>query len=228
VLRGEPDWGTLPANTPPLSRRLLHDCLIKERRRRIADLSTVLFVLRAVEDPALEPPRAARGWRAGVAWAGVAALGTSAVFAGVLLSRPSEVNRQDVRSQFLIPDTPLIPTGAYILALDPAGTTLVFSGRRPGELPRLYRRALDDEAVLPIDGTDGAYGPLFSPDGQWLLFQQGATLKRMPTRGGAASDVARTLAFQGATFILMALSCSIRCMARGWCASDRETRFRRR
>jgi len=202
TLRGEPDWSALPPDTPPLMKRLLHDCLIKERPRRIADLSTALFALRAAADAAPEPLRAARRWPAGIVWAAVAAVVVAAALAGVRLSRSNDAHtRQVVRSQILIPDTPLTPSGAYLLALDPAGTTLVFVGRRHGEPPRLYRRALDDDAVLPIDGTDGASGPLFSPDGQSLLFVQNGMLKRMPARGGASSDMAQALNFQGATFI---------------------------
>jgi eukaryotic-like serine/threonine-protein kinase len=55
TLRGEPDWNALPRDVSPLIKRLLHDCLIKERTRRIADLSTALFALRAAADTAHGP-----------------------------------------------------------------------------------------------------------------------------------------------------------------------------
>ena len=45
VLRAEPDWGALPGNTPASVRTLLQGCLTKDRRHRIADISTALFVL---------------------------------------------------------------------------------------------------------------------------------------------------------------------------------------
>jgi Tol biopolymer transport system component len=200
TLRGEPDWNALPRDVPPLIKRLLHDCLIKERTRRIADLSTALFALRAATDTAPEP-RAEHRWRAGLVWAGVAGLVTLAMFAGVLISRRNDVDHRPVVSQIVMPDTPLFPFAHYAFALDPAGTTLVFSGRRYGEPPRLYRRSLDADAVVPIDGTDGAEAPFFSPDGQWLLFVQGITLKRMPARGGAAQDLGNAYNFAGATFV---------------------------
>ena len=45
VLRGEPEWAALPANTPPAIRTLLRRCLERDRRRRVADSAAVLFVL---------------------------------------------------------------------------------------------------------------------------------------------------------------------------------------
>src|SRR5437764_13864938 len=39
VLKDEPDWGTLPPNTPPSICRLLRRCFAKDRKRRIADAS---------------------------------------------------------------------------------------------------------------------------------------------------------------------------------------------
>ena len=37
MLKEEPDWTALPADTPPPIRRLLRRCLEKDRRRRLAD-----------------------------------------------------------------------------------------------------------------------------------------------------------------------------------------------
>ena len=45
VLREEPDWSQLPANLPPRLRGLLTRCLAKPWHERLADVSTVRFVL---------------------------------------------------------------------------------------------------------------------------------------------------------------------------------------
>src|SRR6266545_2483035 len=45
VLRGEPDWTALPANVSPAIVALLRECLDKDRRRRIGDLSTARFII---------------------------------------------------------------------------------------------------------------------------------------------------------------------------------------
>ena len=40
-----------------------------------------------------------------------------------------------------------------------------------------------NEATL-IPGTEGAIGPFFSPDGEWVAFTAGGQLKKIPFRGG--------------------------------------------
>jgi serine/threonine protein kinase len=45
VVRLEPPWETLPSDVPPLVRTLLQSCLVKDPRRRGADISTALFAL---------------------------------------------------------------------------------------------------------------------------------------------------------------------------------------
>jgi len=46
VLRADPDWNALPAEVGFPVRTLLRGCLEKDPRRRIADISAALFVLR--------------------------------------------------------------------------------------------------------------------------------------------------------------------------------------
>ncbi len=43
VLRSEPDWSALPANTPSSIRRLLRRALQKDRKRRLADIADARF-----------------------------------------------------------------------------------------------------------------------------------------------------------------------------------------
>ena len=45
VVRLEPNWQALPADVPLPVRTLLQGCLVKDRGRRVADISTALFVL---------------------------------------------------------------------------------------------------------------------------------------------------------------------------------------
>ena len=45
VVRLEPNWEALPADVPLPIRTLLQGCLVKDRGRRVADISTALFVL---------------------------------------------------------------------------------------------------------------------------------------------------------------------------------------
>lgn len=47
ILRAEPDWNLLPGATPMGVTRLLHRCLEKDRKRRIADIADARFELSA-------------------------------------------------------------------------------------------------------------------------------------------------------------------------------------
>jgi serine/threonine protein kinase len=82
VLRAEPDWGALPANTPAPIRRLLRRCLDKDRRRRLADSADARLEIEDVlagapEDiGAIAPSTTATPiWRRVLPWAGPSALG---------------------------------------------------------------------------------------------------------------------------------------------------------
>jgi serine/threonine-protein kinase len=54
ILMRDVDWTTLPPATPAAIRTLLQSCLTKDRRRRVADISTALFVLE--KGASLAPP----------------------------------------------------------------------------------------------------------------------------------------------------------------------------
>ncbi|MCU0223404.1 MAG: protein kinase [Acidobacteria bacterium] len=77
------------------------------------------------------------------------------------------------------------------LAISPDGRTVVFVGRKDGAPPQLFRRALDAGEAEPIPETEGADGPFYSPDGQWIGFFSGFELKKIPAAGGAPAFVAR-------------------------------------
>src|SRR6185295_513722 len=45
VLKTEPDWRALPADLPGPVRLLIERALVKDRRRRVGDISTAIFLL---------------------------------------------------------------------------------------------------------------------------------------------------------------------------------------
>jgi Tol biopolymer transport system component len=94
-------------------------------------------------------------------------------------------------------------TGHPVLALSPDGNSLVFVGDDHG-VRRLYKRAFAEPDARPIAGTEGADGPFFSPDGAWIGFFDGQTLKKVALAGGlpsAISEVAPSLVNRGAAWV---------------------------
>jgi eukaryotic-like serine/threonine-protein kinase len=71
------------------------------------------------------------------------------------------------------------------VALSPDGTHLAYVAVQGGT-QQLYLRAMDSLEARPIPGTEGATGPFFSPDGQWLGFFADQKLKKVSVSGGSA------------------------------------------
>jgi serine/threonine protein kinase/Tol biopolymer transport system component len=64
------------------------------------------------------------------------------------------------------------------------GTRLVYVSR-----DRLLTRRLDQPKATELAGTEGAYAPFFSPDGQWVAFFTPSKLKKVSVDGGSAIDL---------------------------------------
>jgi Tol biopolymer transport system component len=68
-------------------------------------------------------------------------------------------------------------------AMSPDGTRIVIATERQGS-SQLHLRRLDRFDHAPIPGTEGATGPFFSPDGEWVGFFAAGKLKKAPLAGG--------------------------------------------
>ena len=70
----------------------------------------------------------------------------------------------------------------------PDGRWIVFSAAK-GERQQLYLRAVDQLDAKPIDGTDDAANPMFSPDGAWIAFVTPRALQKVPVSGGPPTTI---------------------------------------
>lgn len=75
-----------------------------------------------------------------------------------------------------------------IAALSPDGRRIVYVAGAPGSF-RLFLRSIDQFEAIPLPGTDGGFGPFFSPDGSSIGFFVGDRLfvKKLPD--GQAVDL---------------------------------------
>jgi serine/threonine-protein kinase len=202
VLRAEPDWSKLPAETPRPVVRLLHRCLERDSRQRLHHIADVrLEIEEAITRPVwvstdqTEPPELTLWEKTRTAWPILmAAVAAAAVLAGGIGWMLSEKNREaDGRAARL---ALTLPSGATInagfatkLAISPDGRWLVFSANE-GETRRLFKRWLGRFDATPIPGTENGRQPFFSPDGRWVGFIADGKLKKVPLDGGSPQILA--------------------------------------
>ncbi|HYL34460.1 MAG TPA: winged helix-turn-helix domain-containing protein [Bryobacteraceae bacterium] len=140
-------------------------------------------------EPALitKPARSTRRWLLGVA-EGIAL--AAMVTAGVWWWRGSRVTplRPLIRLEAAIPpETPLATNNdGGMLAISPDGTRLALTLRDTDGKIRVHTRLLRDNQLTPLAGTENAFSPFFSPDGQWIGFFADRKLKKIPFLGGGA------------------------------------------
>ena len=197
VLTKTPDWSKLPATVPPAIVTLLKRCLERDRRRRIADMSTVRFVIEEASTLVVarhEPDATAKiasnekpfGRRLAPV---VAAIVLTAAAAGVAAWAlwPRTVPLTARFAVTLPSDHQFTSTATRSIALSPDGSKLAYIANN-----RLYLRPISSLDAVPLTETGvRPITPVFSPDGQSIAFVSNAdrTLKRIAVTGGAAVTV---------------------------------------
>ena len=189
VLKGDPDWSALPLEIPPSLRTLLQSCLTKDRRHRVADISTALFVLEKGASFALSPGTVSAAplprrplWRRVAALGGVvlvvATVATTLTWFATRPMPPSVVRVAVTTSG----TTALALSGAdRNVAITPDGSRVVYRG-----INQLLVRALNQLEPDVLSGLGAAGGVFISPDGRWVGFFDGSTtLKKVAITGGS-------------------------------------------
>ena len=193
VLKDQPVWGPLPAETPVNVRRLLERCLQKDPRKRLPHIGVARMEL----DEPREVEPAPVGARRATPWIALASL--LAVVLAIVVTRwvpwrsePSQSSLPVHMSIDLGADASLRNTTGPSAVLSPDGRMLAFAA--VSDQARLYVRSLDRLEATQLAGTEGASDPFFSPNGQWIAFFAGGKLKKVAVNGGAPvalADISR-------------------------------------
>lgn len=204
VLRDEPEWSALPADTPPGVVQALHVCLRKDPKQRVRDISAVRLAMEGAFDtvpmrplttaPFAESRSAKRPWL----MAAMMLLVGGALATGItwMLMRSTPQAGHPVRFKITPTEGALGILGSdRDLAISPDGTRLAYV-IGDGPTAALYVRALDQLAPTQLQGTAGARAPFFSPDNQWIGFFNGSVnggfeLKKVLMTGGPSIVISR-------------------------------------
>jgi eukaryotic-like serine/threonine-protein kinase len=180
--------------SPPLLDRIAAKCLAKDPDERWQSMGDVGSQLRWLLDEgsatspvgsgAVRPLRRWRDWAALT----VAALGIAAAVFGLgsrHAAAPTE-DRQVIRATVLPPANWRL-TGTQPpnrLAMSPDGRRLAFVGVAPDGRRKLLIRSLDGVSAQPLEGTDDALAPFWSPDSRFVGFFADGKLRRIDASGG--------------------------------------------
>ncbi len=191
VVRLEPNWEALPSDVPQPIRTLLQRCLVKDRRKRIADIAAAIFVLdhqadTAAPGTAWAAPLPRRPlWRRATPIAAAAAIG--ALLAGAAISFLT----QPVSPSVVRTTIPTSGSSAVSLqgtdrdvAITPDGSRVVYRGNN-----KLLVRALNQIEPTALGGLDAPRDVFTSPDGVWIGFFDGNILKKVAIAGGSPVTV---------------------------------------
>jgi serine/threonine protein kinase/Tol biopolymer transport system component len=214
VIRSEPDWKALPPTTPVRVAELVRRCLQKDALQRLRDIGDARIEIQEVLRTPLESQSAGvhssgtsprSRTRQALPWAVALAI---AIIAGFLIWNATDRKRDrlniPIRLVVALPRNQSVAVGANLfggkaLTVSPQGTTLAYVARH-GTTTQLYLRHLDQFEPVPLDGTEGASGPFFSPDGQWVGFFADGKLKKISVAGGSPLSLCDAPAPQGATW----------------------------
>jgi Tol biopolymer transport system component len=206
VLKGEPDWGTLPVDTPTPIRTLLTRCLQKDAKRRLPSIAVAqLDIDDALASPhpaiagavARTPPR----WRERLAWSLVGV--SIAIASGIAIVRYTTRPIGDTRVMRFTMSPPAgwtLVRAPNEFRISPDGRRIVFPATEAAGRTVLWLRALDSLTSQELPGTEGASTPFWSPDSRHVAFRAGGKLKKIDVSGGQPITLCDAPDFRGGTW----------------------------
>jgi len=204
ILKTEPDWSNLPADTPPRVRELLERCLSKHRRDRLQDIGDARVEIEwtlegrtGVVDASASARR-----RLPLVPALVAALVLAAVVAAVAWTVGSSAGRRSAGQHGAtgaIRVDVSLPPDLRVEGVQVAPNGLVAVEARPtrsegseGDNSRLYLRQANSYEFDELDGSVGFRTACFSDDSRWIAMvapdrsqSTGLYLWKVPVDGSA-------------------------------------------
>ena len=188
--------------SPPSLEWAIRRCIAKDPEERWQNAGDLASELRWIQEggsrAGVAVPSTVRSRRKILRWAAVAAALILGTIAGLFLKRsPSEpVLRVAVN---LPQGTSIVPENAA--ALSPDGDWVLMTLADAQGKTKFWVRRLSSDTALPLDGTEGAVGPFWSPDSRSIgFFSVDGKLRKIPVGGGQADTVCDVWQVYGGTW----------------------------
>jgi Tol biopolymer transport system component len=186
-----PPASSIAPMTPPALDRVIATCLAKDPEDRFQTAHDAKLQLQWIAEGGSQagvpaPVAARRRSREKVAWAlaGVAALAALALGAGYVRRAP--VAGRAVRFEIPVPEG---VTSVDAPRISPDGRVVAFNAIDTTGHPRIWVRPLGALAAHPLEGTDGATRPFWSPDSRLIGFFADGKLKKIDAAGGPTQKI---------------------------------------
>jgi hypothetical protein len=111
------------------------------------------------------------------------------VLAGWWMTMREETADSAIRLILNVPSTDQVVPGA--VGLSPDGKRVVYVARRAGQT-QLFIRDLDKTQPTPLNGTEEATDPMFSHNGESIIFLQQQKPKKLSVAGGTVTEIANS------------------------------------
>ena len=196
VLREDPDWTKLPAETPPRIGALLRRCLTRDTKMRLRDIGEARIALARTLAGAPDdlgsgiasgaalagyPPPSPRARIRTVAWVAVTLVAIAAIgWAALRVAAPRA--EAPLRKFRLVAKDDLGPASAP--AISPDGRMALFLAAG-----KLWVQSLDQLEPEALDVEGAVQTPFWSPDGEWIGYMSGTRILKVPVRGGKSQVV---------------------------------------
>ena len=196
VLTRDVSAASLPAHLPSSLRALVTDCLARDPKKRLRDISDIRLLLDKLDraEPPAPAGAASAGRGAGWLWPALAsvavlsATGGTALYLNAPAAGASEVIAFEISA----------PNLAIVEAISPDGRNIVYAtDGTPVSPSRLWIRSLESFEATPVPGTEevrARAGPAFlrptwAPDNRTLLVSGPDSLFRVDTVTGQRSTL---------------------------------------
>jgi serine/threonine protein kinase/Tol biopolymer transport system component len=183
VLKTDPDWSGLPAETPRAISRLLRRCVERDRKRRLPEIGVALMEIddAQVEHEAPAATPAPKPMSRLIPWIAAAVL--LALLAIWLLRLQPEERMLQVEIS-APPGYTFGTTKPGRFAISPDGNKLAFVATSADGKSSLWVRPLDASHAVRLPGTEDAFGPFWDPTCRWIAFNANGKVQKIEVRGG--------------------------------------------